>query len=867
MTRSSPWFSWSCVVLGLALLAVGCEKAPVPTHHVRPKDPTQVVAGDPDYKQRRKDFHASRHRAPPDVDWKAVEHANGLAQTERRNALAPMAAALGSRWTERGSDNVAGRMHVAVPSPDGSQVYAGSSLGGVWRGAPDGSGWTPLGDNLYGGAHWLAVVPGANPGDEDVMLAATDGGAIHRSDDAGLTWTVPAGLPATVGVRRVLVPADGTHTILALVRWWEGGTLRNAIYRSTDRGSSFTKVLGMNTWWGDVWTPRDGAGPLYALKQDTLQVSNDGGDTWTVVGTLPIASEGGELTGCEAGAPRLWAVVESGGRKLYRSDDGGQGWAFVTDVSDYWGSLSASIIDPDLFAWGGVEVHVTRDAGTSFDIVNPWWEYYGNEADRLHADVPGIDVVPDGSGGETWYVSTDGGLFESDDGLQSVSNLSLTGLRTSQYYTTHTSTANPDHVLAGAQDQGYQRAGQPPVGGTTLSFTQLISGDYGHLTSSDGDHGWVYSVYPGFVLVQQGETNPSLQQLDFPVGANAYGWMPTVVADPNLDTRFFFCADTLWRYAKHAVLPSWTKLQWSTQDFAVSGGEYLTALAFAPLAASRAYAATTHGRLWWSDDHGQNWTQSTSTGPGSHYFYGTAIVASGLDVDTVYVGGSGYGSPAVYRSTDGGVSFQAWGQGLPSTLVYCLAESPDGSGEMFCGTETSAYRRAPGDAAWTDITENDAPVTIYWSVESVPALDAVRFGTYGRGIWDYSVQDPCAWVPHGLALGGANVLTLDSGSSTVMGQSMGFDVTGGQANAPGYLLVSSGVASLPFKGGTLLVDPGAWVILPVVADGLGELHLDLTVPPTPGWAGLPVALQVALPDGAQSAGWAFSNGLSGQLCD
>jgi hypothetical protein len=850
----------------LALSLAACGREPRPAHHMPPADPTQVVAGDPDYKQRRKTWFAERHRAPPEVDWKALEAANGRARTRARNALAPLAAAAGSRWTERGSDNLAGRMHAAAPGPDGTTLYAGSALGGVWRGDLAGGGWEPLGDNLYGGAHWVAVVAGAGPGDPDVIVAATDGGSIHRSDDLGVTWTVPSGLPSTVGVRRVIVPPDGSDTIFMLVRWWQGTQLRNAIYRSTDRGLSFSKSLGMLEYWGDVWAPRDGAGPLYALKQDTIQVSNDNGDTWVVVGTLPISTDGGELVGSEAGAPRLWALVESGGRKLYRSDDAGQSWSFQQDVNDYWGSLAASSVDDDLFAWGGVEVHVTRNGGSSFDIVNAWWEYYGNEADKLHADIPGIDVIPDGQGGETWYVSTDGGLFESDDGLLSVANLSLTGLRVSQYYSTHTSTANPLHVVAGAQDQGYQWADQPPAGpGTTLSFDQLISGDYGHLTSSDGDHDYLYTVYPGFLMIHVGEDNPSLYMEDFPAG-ETFGWMPTVTADPNDETAVFFCANRLWRYKKSLFSNTWGLSLHSSQDFAIDSGEHLTALEFSPLDSQRVYAATTHGRLWTSNDHGSTWTQSTSTGPSSHYFYGTAMVASALDVDTVYVGGSGYGGPAVYRSTDGGATFQPHGTGLPSTLVYGLAEAPDGSGAIFCATETSAYSRSLTDSAWVDITQDDAPVTIYWSCEAVASEGVIRYGTYGRGIWDYALDDPCDWEPYGTGQGGANVLALDSASATTMGQPMTFDVTGGVASATGFMLVSTAVASLPAKGGVVLVDPTGWLLLPVTADGSGEVHLPATLPVDPGWEGLPVTLQAVLADPGQSAGWAFSNGLLGELC-
>jgi photosystem II stability/assembly factor-like uncharacterized protein len=168
----------------------------------------------------------------------------------------------------------------------------------------------------------------------------------------------------------------------------------------------------------------------------------------------------------------------------------------------------------------------------------------------------------------------------------------------------------------------------------------------------------------------------------------------------------------------------------------------MSALAFSPVDPDRAYAATNDGRLFRSLDHGLTWTQSASIGPSAHYFYGTAIVASALDVDTVYVGGSGYGSPAVYRSTNGGVTFQPYGEGLPNTLVYSLAESRDGKGTLVCGTETAAYRRDLGASAWEDVTGNDAPVTIYWSVEALAHENSMRFGTYGRGIWDYALDTP-----------------------------------------------------------------------------------------------------------------------------
>ncbi|HZL98649.1 MAG TPA: hypothetical protein VFD43_00225, partial [Planctomycetota bacterium] len=241
-----------------------------------------------------------------------------------------------------------------------------------------------------------------------------------------------------------------------------------------------------------------------------------------------------------------------------------------------------------------------------------------------------------------------------------------------------------------------------------------------------------------------------------------------------------------------------------------------------------------------------------------------ALVASALDADVAYVGGSGYGGPAVLRTLDGGLSWEAWADGLPQTLVYSLAEAGDGSGRLFAGTERAAYRRDPG-GAWVDITSNEAPVTIYWSAEAVPAEDVVRFGTYGRGIWDYSLDEPCAYEAYGVGLGGTNTVTLDSASPTTIGSTHVLLVSGAPASAAGLLLYSPLGASLPFKGGTLLVSPTLLFQFPIATDGAGAASLPLVVPPNPAIAGAPLNWQVAFsPSGG---GWAFSNGLSGTLCE
>ena len=687
-----------------------------------------------DNKSRRKAFYKRIHRTPPDLDWKTIERSNGLARLARRNrmAIAPPADDGTARWQERGSENQAGRMHVARTSPDGTQLYAGSSKGGLWRGELDGTDWEPLGDNLYGGAHWLEVIAAATTSDPPILIVATDDGLIHTSDDDGETWVAPTGLGTVSWVRRLLRHRDGSDILTTVVQ--NGGGL--GVYRSTDAGDSFDLTLDLGDFQGDAWSTRDGTEALYVAAADGIHRSTDHGDSWTHMGALPVEASRAELTGSEAGAPRLWLVLDR--VALYRSDDAGETWTYITEVSDYWGTLNASIQDADLFAWGGVHVHRTFNGGTGWGIVNSWWDYYDDPENILHADIPGLDVEVDAFGLEHWYIDTDGGLYESTDGLRSVLNLSLEGLRVSQYYDVHTSVVEPEHIAAGAQDQGYQVTQGMTASGELHNFDQILSGDYGHLTSSDGSHNVVYSVYPGFILVQNNEYSPWLEYLDYPEG-EGHPWMPPIVADPTDSYAFFFPGKQLYRFTYTPGSGATYEL-WSEHDFSDGGGDYISALTFSPVDSSRAYAATSDGRAYHSEDGGVTWTRSLNMAPDDNWLYGQAILASSTDVDTVWIGGSGYGVPGIYRSTDGGVTFEPFSDGIEDTMVYCIGEAPDGSGTLVAGTQQTVFRRDTEDSEWLEVTGTDAPVTIYWSVEALQHENTMRFGTYGRGIWDYQLD-------------------------------------------------------------------------------------------------------------------------------
>ncbi len=695
---------------------------PMPTEHRLDSEAERLN------RKGRKAYIAEMHAAAPGTDWRAIEHDNGIALMTLRNQMGDRT----DDWNEIGSRNQAGRMHTVALSLAGDSLYGGSSLGGVWKGDVHGNGWRPLSDNLFGGSHDIVVAGG----DPEVITTLTDGGSIHYSEDGGASWIFPSGLPAGINLgKRILTDPSDTNLVYLLVRI--GSVSR--LYRSNDAGRSYIMLHQMSQLRGDIWLDRVSGGDLYMIDWHTLYVSSDMGNTFVERGTVSFMGTNGiVLTGSEAGAPTLFCATKIGGQwKLYRSTDAGLSWEHRYDINDFWETLCASITNPDLVVFAGVECWRSPNGGANFIKVSNWWDYYNDPLHKLHADFPGLDCLMIPGEGEVFFCNTDGGVFRGTNNMTLMTNISMTGLGVSQYYDIHTSAFDPNRLLAGAQDQGYQRS-EGPGRGPTWDFDQLISGDYAHLTSGDGGHDIVFSVYPGFTLVQSGSDNPALYQIDFPAG-ESHLWLPPIVANPLNNSQYYFCGKRLHLGTWHGG----TSVSYvpSAQDFTVNGGSYLAGFSISPVDLDRRIAVTNTGVFWYSGDAGANWTVSPDTGPGSHYFHGTDIVHSHFNANRAWAGGSGYSGPGVYRTEDGGATWLADSDGLPSTLVHGLAIESPASEVLYAATEAGPYRRDPISGTWQYIGGTEAPLTNYWCIEAVPAAGTVRFGTYGRGIWEYSPGD------------------------------------------------------------------------------------------------------------------------------
>ena len=130
-----------------------------------------------------------------------------------------------------------------------------------------------------------------SPLQENLLYAGTDDGNIHRSDD-GQNWTAltwPKDAPDNVYVNDIKADMHDANTVYLLLNNHKNGDFKPYIYKSTDKGKSWTSIAGN--------LPERGS--VYSLAQDHMK------DDLLFVGT-----EFGIFTSIDAGAN--WAQLKGG---------------------------------------------------------------------------------------------------------------------------------------------------------------------------------------------------------------------------------------------------------------------------------------------------------------------------------------------------------------------------------------------------------------------------------------------------------------------------------------------------------------------------------------------------------------------------
>ncbi len=312
----------------------------------------------------------------------------------------------GKTWKNMGLQQSEHIGKIIVHPEDGQRIFV-AAIGPLWSKGGDRGVY----ESRDGGETWTAILEidahtGINdlvmdPRDPDVMYASAfqrrrhvftylGGGpssSIYRTTDGGQTWTKSAeGLPS-VDLGRIglaISPAD-PEIIYAIVEAAQG---KGGLYRSTDRGASWSKRGGYSTsgnYYQEIIADPKDPDKLYAM--DTwMKVSLDGGKTFKNVGEdykhvdnhcmwIDPHDTDHYLVGCDGGIYETW--------------DAAKNWHFKANLP------------------------ITQFYKVAVDNAQPFYHIYGGTQDNFTIGGPSRTISGNGIANDEWFITHGGDGFES----------------------------------------------------------------------------------------------------------------------------------------------------------------------------------------------------------------------------------------------------------------------------------------------------------------------------------------------------------------------------------------------------------------------------------------------------------------------
>lgn len=677
---------------------------------------------------------------------------------------------------------------IAIPPGEPNTWYVGVGSGGVWKTTNAGTTWKPIFDDQ--GSYSIGCVT-VDPRHPDVVWVGTGenvggrhvgyGDGVYLSRDGGATWT-NMGLARSEHIGKIVIDPRDSEVVYVAAQGplWSGGDERG-LYKSTDGGATWAKVLGGGEHTGVtdlVMDPRD-PDVLYAATHQRLRTvaalinggpesaihkSTDGGATWRRLAKgLPKEDMGRIGLAISPQNPDvLYATIELGQKTggFWRSEDAGESWEKRSDRiaggtgPHYYQELFASPHAFDRVYHMEVRLHVTEDGGKTFSNI---------EGDAKHVDNHAMAFDPDDP--DYLLVGCDGGLYESWDlgkTWKFIANLPIT-----QFYKVAVDVREPFYnVYGGTQDNNSQ--GGPSrtdnVHGIRNSDWFVTLGGDGHQSATDPefadivyaesqqgnltryDHRTGESV---FIQPQPGPGEP----------AERFNWDSPILVSPHAPATLFFASQRVWRSDDRG--DSWRAISgdlsrgldrlklpvmgrvWSYDAVwdlsAMSKYGSITSLAQSPLDADLIYAGTDDGLIQVTEDGGATWRRIERLPGVAGFFFVNDIKADLHDRNTVYAAvdqhKTGDFAPYLYKSTDRGRSWRAITTGIPARhLVWRVVQDHVNPKLLFAGTEFGVYFTIDGGATWSRLTGGMPKIPVRDLAIQRRENDLVC-ATFGRGFY------------------------------------------------------------------------------------------------------------------------------------
>lgn len=701
------------------------------------------------------------------------------------------------RWREIGPTRAGRARAVAGVASRPNTFYAGFDNGGVWRSTDYGANWVPLFDDQPTGSVGAIAVAPSNPSTIYVGSGAgiirpdlAIGDGMYKSVDAGKTW-MHLGLRESQMIAAIAVdPRNEDRLFVAVLGHPYGPNAERGVFRSTDGGRTFAKVLykdeytsanevlidpsDPNTIYATLWQQQESfiEGRAFGGAGMGIFKSTDGGTTWRQLSMgLPQVQQA-NIAVAPSAPNILYAVVAPGEGAIgfYKSVDGGAHWYQPVHGPENeipggrqdmrplarigGGDLPTLTVDPkdaDVVYSASVVMWRTEDGGMTWSAVRgaPGGDDY--QRIWINPNDPQIVVA----------VADQGAVVSANRGA-SWSN--WYNQNTAAMYHVTTDFAFPYRVCSGQQDAGSACVQSRSDDGriTFHDWHPVNIQEYGMAAPDPKDPDIVFGSQRSGVSRYDRRTRQTTQ-----VGPDVSGTLPGGGAmNRNVRTMplhfspvdhrtMYYASNVVWKSADKAH--SWTRispdLTRQTWEVPANAGKYaatvtpgawgsITALSPSPRSLSVIWVGTDDGHIQVTSDGGSTWRNVTppSIKPWTRIFN---IEAGHFDNLTAYAAANTLRlddiNPHFYRTHDGGKTWTEINSGIPGGAVAnAIREDPRQKGLLYAATDAQVWVSFDDGDHWQSL-RNGMPAI---SVRDLQVKDDstchcadLIAGTHGRGFW------------------------------------------------------------------------------------------------------------------------------------
>jgi photosystem II stability/assembly factor-like uncharacterized protein len=701
----------------------------------------------------------------------------------------------GMRWRSIGPLR-GGRTRACAGVPSQPNVfYIGAVNGGVWKTTDFGRTWQPIFDDQPTGSIGAIAVAPSNPsilyvgsGEGLQRPDLSVGNGIYKSTDAGRTWT-HLGLRDGQQIPQIAVdPGNPNRLFVAVLGHPYGANEERGVFRSTDGGQTFEKVLykDENTGGSDVAIDPAHPDTVYAALWEARQgpwengawsgtgggifKSTDGGKTWRQL-SKGLPEEGvvqANLAIAPSQANRIYAAVATTrGIAIYRSDDAGENWTRASNdpraaARIGGGDLPVPAVDPknpDILYSASVVTWKSTDAGKTWTGIRG--APGGDDYQKIWINPNFPDIL---------LIASDQGAIITVNGGESWS--SWYNQSTAAMYHVAADNAFPYRLCSGQQDSGSACVSSRGSDGqiTMREWHPVGVEEYGYAAPDPLDPDIVYggkvSRYNRRTGQVENVSPKPLRGADFRALRTA-----PVLFSPVDKHVLYFAANTLWKtstggHSWQQISPDLTRKTWEVPP---NVGKYreaptakpsqrgvIYAVAPSPLDVNRIWAGTDDGLIHVTSDGGLHWKDVTP--PQLAPFAKVSILDAGhFDAETAYAAINTLRlddmRPHIYRTHDGGTSWTEIVQGIPNGApVDAVREDPKRKGLLFAGTEREVYVSFDDGDYWQSLRLNMPASSVR---DIIVKDDDLVAATHGRGFWILDDITPLRQLTPAVASAGA----------------------------------------------------------------------------------------------------------------